>query len=147
MSLTLREAAKALNISMNTVRRWIKSGKLNARLRDGIYGSKYIIEESELIRIQEESIQQATIIHTVNSTPSIEVPATWLLTQLEERITSVVREQIESELAYVREENTQLKSYIENRLEERDRELMNTMRTILETRREQAKPFWKHIFK
>lgn len=147
VSLTLREAATTLHISMNTARRWIKSGKLNAKLRDGIYGSEYIIEESELIRIQEESIQRATLIQTAPSIPNIEVPATWLLTELQERITNAIRDQVEIELASVREENAQLKNYIENRLEKRDQNLVEAMHTIFEARSEQTKPWWKRILK
>lgn len=42
---TLREAAEALGVSMITVRRYIKSGKLKARLVPSKFGESYIIDE------------------------------------------------------------------------------------------------------
>ena len=45
---TLREAADALGVSMVTIRRYIKSGKLKARLAPSKFGEAYIIEELPL---------------------------------------------------------------------------------------------------
>jgi len=42
---TLREAAQALGVSIVTVRRYIKSGKLKARLVPSKFGESYIIED------------------------------------------------------------------------------------------------------
>jgi predicted transcriptional regulator len=42
---TLREAAQALGVSIVTIRRHIKSGKLKARLVPSKFGESYIIEE------------------------------------------------------------------------------------------------------
>jgi excisionase family DNA binding protein len=42
---TLREAAQALGVSIVTIRRYIKSGKLKARLVPTKFGESYIIEE------------------------------------------------------------------------------------------------------
>jgi excisionase family DNA binding protein len=42
---TLREAAQALGVSIVTIRRYIKSGKLKARLVPSKFGESYIIEE------------------------------------------------------------------------------------------------------
>ena len=41
---TLREAAEALGVSIVTVRRYIKSGKLKARLVPSKFGESYIID-------------------------------------------------------------------------------------------------------
>jgi len=46
---TLREAAEALGVSTITVRRYIKSGKLQAKLVPTKFGESYIIEELPLI--------------------------------------------------------------------------------------------------
>jgi excisionase family DNA binding protein len=46
---TLREAAKALGVSMVTIRRYIKSGKLKARLVPSKFGESYIIDDLPLI--------------------------------------------------------------------------------------------------
>ena len=48
-SYTLREAAEALGVSMVTVRRYIKSGKLNAKLVPSKFGQAYIIDELPLL--------------------------------------------------------------------------------------------------
>jgi len=45
---TLREAAQALGVSIVTVRRYIKSGKLKARLVPTKFGGSYIIEDLPL---------------------------------------------------------------------------------------------------
>jgi hypothetical protein len=46
---TLREAAYALGVSMVTVRRYIRSGKLKARLVPSKFGESYIIDELPLL--------------------------------------------------------------------------------------------------
>jgi len=42
---TLREAAQALGVSVVTVRRYIKSGKLKARLVPSKFGDSYVIDD------------------------------------------------------------------------------------------------------
>jgi MerR family transcriptional regulator, copper efflux regulator len=46
---TLREAADALGVSTVTVRRYIKSGKLRARLVPSKFGESYIIDDLPLL--------------------------------------------------------------------------------------------------
>jgi hypothetical protein len=48
-SYTLREAAEALGVSMITVRRYIKSGKIKARLVPSKFGDAYIIDDIPII--------------------------------------------------------------------------------------------------
>jgi len=45
---TLREAAQALGVSTVTVRRYIKSGKLKAKLVPSKFGQSYVIEDMPL---------------------------------------------------------------------------------------------------
>jgi hypothetical protein len=45
---TLREAAQALGVSIVTIRRYIKSGRLKARLVPSKFGESYIIEDLPL---------------------------------------------------------------------------------------------------
>jgi excisionase family DNA binding protein len=45
---TLREAAQALGVSVVTIRRYIKSGKLKARLVPSKFGDLYIIDDLPL---------------------------------------------------------------------------------------------------
>jgi excisionase family DNA binding protein len=46
---TLREAAQALGVSIITIRRYIKSGKIKARLVPSKFGDSYIIDDLPLI--------------------------------------------------------------------------------------------------
>jgi excisionase family DNA binding protein len=46
---TLREAADALGVSVVTVRRYIKSGKLTARLVPSKFGDSYIIDDLPML--------------------------------------------------------------------------------------------------
>jgi excisionase family DNA binding protein len=48
-SYTIKEAAEALGVSMVTVRRYIKSGKLKARLVPSKFGESYIIDDLPLL--------------------------------------------------------------------------------------------------
>jgi hypothetical protein len=45
---TLREAAQALGVSIITIRRYIKSGKLKARLVTSKFGPSYILDDLPL---------------------------------------------------------------------------------------------------
>ena len=45
---TLREAAQALGVSIVTIRRYIKSGKLKAKLVPSKFGESYIVEDLPL---------------------------------------------------------------------------------------------------
>lgn len=46
---TLREAAEALGVSIITVRRYIKSGRIKARLVPSKFGDSYIIDELPMV--------------------------------------------------------------------------------------------------
>jgi hypothetical protein len=46
---TLREAAQALGVSIVTIRRYIKSGKLKAKLVPSKFGDSYIVEDLPLL--------------------------------------------------------------------------------------------------
>ena len=46
---TLKEAAQALGVSIITIRRYIKSGKLKARLVPSKFGESYIIDDLPLL--------------------------------------------------------------------------------------------------
>jgi hypothetical protein len=46
---TLREAAQALGVSIITIRRYIKSGKLKARLVSSKFGPSYIIDDLPML--------------------------------------------------------------------------------------------------
>jgi len=57
---TLREAAQALRVSTVTIRRYIKSGKLKAKLVPSKFGESYVIEDLPLsTRPLSDDTQQA----------------------------------------------------------------------------------------
>jgi hypothetical protein len=45
---TLREAAQALGVSIVTIRRYVKSGKLKAKLVPSKFGKSYVVEDLPL---------------------------------------------------------------------------------------------------
>ncbi len=56
---TLREGAQALGVSMVTIRRYIKSGKLKAKLVPSKFGESYVIEDLPLsTKFLSDDIQQ-----------------------------------------------------------------------------------------
>ena len=57
---TLREAAKALGVSMVTIRRYIKSGKIKARLVPSKFGESYIIDDLPIITKPSSDNTQST---------------------------------------------------------------------------------------
>jgi excisionase family DNA binding protein len=57
---TLREAAKALGVSMVTIRRYIKSGKIKARLVPSKFGESYIIDNLPIITKPSSDNTQST---------------------------------------------------------------------------------------
>ncbi len=48
---TLRQAAEALHVSPVTIRRYIKAGKIKARLIQSKFGPTYIIEDLPLLNV------------------------------------------------------------------------------------------------
>src|SRR5438270_95044 len=49
---TLERAARHLGVSSRTLRRWIKSGKLDAELQPGPYGQHYLVPKTSLDGVQ-----------------------------------------------------------------------------------------------
>jgi excisionase family DNA binding protein len=64
---TLREAAQALGVSMITVRRYIKSGKLKARLVPSKFGESYIIDDLPIINkpLSDNTISTQPLINRI----------------------------------------------------------------------------------
>ncbi len=60
MSVTLREAAERWTVSINSVRRWVKSGQLIAHIRVGNYGPEYVISEAEIERYEQSHAHRVT---------------------------------------------------------------------------------------
>lgn len=80
MELSLKEAAAALGISLSTARRWIKTGRLRAAIREGPYGPEYIVTPEELERARQENPAPVTLILPPDpkDQQGITVPREWL---------------------------------------------------------------------
>jgi excisionase family DNA binding protein len=66
--VNIREAASRLDLSPTTIRRWIKSGRLEATLVDGAYGEQYEITEEALQRAKEQENVPIVIQNTSQAT-------------------------------------------------------------------------------
>jgi excisionase family DNA binding protein len=64
---TLREAAQALGVSIVTIRRYIKSGKLKAKLVPSKFGDSYIIEDLPLPSkpLSDDTVQAQPLINRI----------------------------------------------------------------------------------
>jgi excisionase family DNA binding protein len=64
---TIREAAQALGVSMITVRRYIKSGKLKARLIPSKFGESYVIDDLPLLNkpLSDNTISTQPLINRI----------------------------------------------------------------------------------
>jgi len=64
---TLREAAQALGVSIVTIRRYIKSGKLKARLVPSKFGDSYIIDEIPVLTkpLSDDTISTQPLINRI----------------------------------------------------------------------------------
>jgi len=64
---TLREAAQALGVSIITVRRYIKSGKIKARLVPSKFGDSYIIDDLPLFNkpISDKTMSTQPLINRI----------------------------------------------------------------------------------
>ncbi|RDV80419.1 helix-turn-helix domain-containing protein [Ammonifex thiophilus] len=90
--LSLKEAAEVLGISLSTARRWVKTGRLNATLREGPYGPEYVIPWEEIERIKAGRPNPPPATPTiVEEDPGVVVPREWLV--------GVVRQALEQALS------------------------------------------------
>jgi excisionase family DNA binding protein len=64
---TLREAAEALGVSIVTIRRYIKSGKLRARLVHSKFGESYVIDDLPLLNkpLSDNTISTQPLINRI----------------------------------------------------------------------------------
>jgi len=143
--MDLKEAARKLNISETTARRWIKAGRLQARIIEGPYGPQYEIDQ-EAVEAAKNTNKIPVVISGSVSTLSQET--------LINAIQAAVREVAVSELEKVKNELEEIKRQVANTgekianwQEERDRKLMEVVREIQHRQEEMNKPFWKRWFK
>lgn len=79
MELSLKEAAEALGISLSTARRWIKTSRLRAVIREGPYGPEYVVTPEELERARRENPAPVTVVPPQpKDQQGVTVPKEWL---------------------------------------------------------------------
>ena len=79
MELSLKEAAEALGISLTTARRWVRTGRLRATIREGPHGPEYMVTQEELERAKQENPAPVTVIlPDPKDQQGVTVPREWL---------------------------------------------------------------------
>ncbi len=79
MELSLKEAAEALGISLTTARRWVKTGRLRATIREGPYGPEYVVTQEEVARARRKNPTPVTVVvPEPKEEQGITVPREWL---------------------------------------------------------------------
>ena len=152
--LTLKEAAEHFRVSVQTIRRWIKDGKITAELRDSPYGQQYFIPAHE-VQTASEIKDVVKVDHTVDVTSLARIMSSYIgereeaLLNVLESIQTEIRESIQrqeqrqeelvKEIAATREENKELRNLIGERLEDRDRKLMETLRALQQSAEQEKK--------
>ncbi|WP_054970211.1 helix-turn-helix domain-containing protein [Alicyclobacillus ferrooxydans] len=154
--LTLREAAEAFGVSTQTLRRWIKDGKLQAELKDSAYGSQYYIKASELPSAEVREVIQ--VDRTVDMKALGQLIDQLLHTQRNEILVSVESLQTEfresmqqrnerenqllKELSEMKEQYQVLQNHVDEYIERRAQEIPEQIRTLLESREPQKHRWW-----
>lgn len=143
--MDLKEAARKLGISETTARRWIKTGRLEARVVDGPYGPQYEIDE-EAVEAAKNFDKMPVVISGSTGTLPQEV--------LVKTIQVAAREAVSRELLELKNEVEGIRMQLVNRVErlaawqeERDRKLLEAIREIQKRQEEMSQPFWKRWFK
>lgn len=142
--MNIREAASRLDLSPTTIRRWIKSGRLEATLIDGAYGEQYEITEEALQRAKEQENVPIVISNVSQATQQ----------ELQRAIEQVIGDTIAREMEILQQELEATREQLQQERErdraiqeQRDRQLMKVMREIQEQQKEKALPWYKRLFK
>jgi excisionase family DNA binding protein len=136
--LTVREAAKAMGVSMATIRRRIKTGELPAELEPGPYGETYFIRESDLA-------DAASIVEVVPVTRELDVRDVQAMFQ---SIVQPLLNELAEQRRVIEQQNEKIEMLLEQvrEKEERDQLLMEAIRSLQEQKKEANKPWWKKFF-
>jgi excisionase family DNA binding protein len=135
-SLTIAQAAQSLGVSSRTVRRFIKSGKLNAELVPGPFGEEYRILElpAELYKskhIDKPPVQSPSQPH---SQPPIQTAVQTTIQSPIQSMDNIIRE--------LHEKNINLAAQL-GAATERIRNLEGQVRLLTGAKQE---PWWKRLF-
>jgi excisionase family DNA binding protein len=117
--MTIAEAAKTLGVSTRTVRRFIKSGKLEARLVEGPFGQEYRIDELPT------ELQKKKPLDSTPGQTSIQTPV---------QVMDIIKELQEKNLALAAQLGVAT---------ERIRNLENEVKLLTVAK---SKPWWQRLF-
>lgn len=143
--MDLKEAARRLGVSETTARRWIKTGRLEARVVDGPYGPQYEIDEEAVEAAKNFDKMPVVISGSGGSLPQEALIKT---------IQTAAKEAVSKELLELKNEVYGIRKQVVDRVEklvawqeERDRKLLEAIREIQRRQEEMCQPFWKRWFK
>lgn len=143
--MDLKEAARKLGISETTARRWIRTGRLQARVIDGPYGPQYDIDPEALEAARNFDKMPVTVMGSGGVLPQ---------EALIKAVQAAAKEAVSEELLELKNEVEGIKMQLVNRIEkqmawqeERDRKLLEAIREIQRRQEEMRQPFWKRWFK
>ena len=130
--LSIQEAADALGVSKDTVRRRIKKDQINAEKFNGPYGLQYYIPESELSPAEINEV--------------VEVNRSLTPQEIKEVVQQAYAEQqgeLKHEIEGLKEQVNKLQKQLDEKLEERDQKLLEEIRN---RQQEEKKSWWQKIF-
>lgn len=153
--MDLREAANKLGVSESTIRRWIKSGRLQANKVNGPYGEQYDIDDEAIeaakkfnkvpVIVRNDGIlPQEVLMKVIQQSVNEVVVST--LNKVEQSIYFEL-EDLKRELEETRRQLAAEREKDRAWQEERDRQLMQAIREIQRRQEEKALPLWKKLFK
>ncbi|ACX53251.1 DNA binding domain protein, excisionase family (plasmid) [Ammonifex degensii KC4] len=135
--LPLKEAAQALGISEKTLRRWIRAGKIPARLVDGPFGQEYRIPR-EAVNTAQQVVDVVKVERPTDPGQLAMAVSSALSRALEER-----DRRFAEELAEIRQQLAELLE-VQRRAAEREEERIRRLEEVLsELRSRRRRPWWK----
>lgn len=127
--IDLKEAAQYFEVSPQTIRRWIKDGRLQAELRESVYGKQYFIPRHQI-----DKVAQIQDVVSVERTVEIASLLKAMESYFSERENRLMDEMgaLREEVAAAREQISNKQEQVTERMENHDRLLMETLRAIQE---------------
>lgn len=154
--MDLKEAARKLGISETTARRWVKTGRLQARVIEGPYGPQYDIDP-EALEAARNFDKMPVVVRGGGGVVSQEALMQLVQQAVNKALASElnrVAHGVYAELQALRNELAETRRQLEAERakdrawqEERDRQLMQAIREIQRRQEKENKPFWRRLFK
>ncbi|MGO0123595.1 helix-turn-helix domain-containing protein [Desulfothermobacter acidiphilus] len=135
--LPLKEAAQAFGVSEKTLRRWIRAGRIPARLVDGPYGQEYRIPK-EVVNTAQQVVEVVKVERPADPGQLAMAVSSALSRVLEER-----NRRFAEELTEIRQQLAELLE-MQRKAAEREEERIRRLEEVLsELRSRKRRPWWK----